>query len=313
MRNIDFTSTKWTKSALLGLSIALGTGLGGFISSPQTTLAATVNATESAKVYNQFENYLKNPGNLGLARNYLINHINEAGIWRGTVMTLHLENAQMSHLLSFSEKIYPEKVQKAIDNAFRLKDYDRSKLTYSYLLSVIKDSNIRAVLIESRGKGYKIETSEGMYYPVMHYEGFKVFKPNIQKDIAAYIDIMAKESNKPTMFDAALVISWDELIARAVEKEAFIKNYPTSNRTAMVKKSLYLDRIYRGASNTPAYGYDKPNKIDPELRKAYEAALSNGIGDSSILKGIKGLVKLLDQTNNMLTSEVEKYIQEQLK
>ncbi|MDQ0194338.1 hypothetical protein [Paenibacillus wynnii] len=314
MKSKDSTSTKWRTSALLGLTLAMSTGIGtNILLSPLPVQAASVSAQESATVYNQFEKYLKNPASLAHARNYLINHIDEAGIWRGTVMTLHLENAQRAQLNSISEKIYPDKIQKAIDSAFKLKNYNRSELTYTYLLSVIKDSSIRSVLVEFRDKGYKIETSEGMYYPVMHYEGFKVFKPYIQKDIAAYIDIMAKESNKPSLFDAAIVISWDELIARSLAKESFIKKYPNSNRTASIKINLSVSYLLYGSSNTPAYGYDKPTRIDPDLRKAYDSALSKGTGDSDILKMIDGLVKLLDKTNNVLTAEVEQYIQDQLK
>ncbi|KGE17180.1 hypothetical protein [Paenibacillus wynnii] len=313
MKSKDSTSTKWRTRALLGLTIVLGTGTGAYTFSPLPAQAASVSAQQSATVYNQFEKYLKNPASLAHARNYLINHIDEAGIWRGTVMTLHLENAQRAQLNSISEKIYPDKIQKAIDSAFKLKNYNRSELTYTYLLSVVKESNIRSVLIELRDKGYKIETSEGMYYPVMHYEGFKVFKPYIQKDIAAYIDIMAKESNKPSLFDAAIVISWEELIARSLEKEVFIKKYPKSNRMASIQINLSVSYLFYGSSNTPAYGYDKPTRIDPDLRKAYDSALSKGTKDSDILKMIDGLVKLLDKTNNVLTADVEQYIQDQLK
>ncbi|WP_410511134.1 hypothetical protein PaeBR_13555 [Paenibacillus sp. BR2-3] len=304
---------KWKKGALLGLALALGTGTGATIYSPLPVEAASVTAQSSAAVYNQFEKYVKNPASLAHARKYLINHIDEAGVWHATLMTLHLENAQMAQLAGFSEKLYPEKVQKAIDSAFRQKNYKRSELTYTYLLSVIKDSGIRAVLMESRDKGYKIETSEGMYYPVMHYEGFKVFKPYINKDIAAYIDIMAKESNRPTMFDAAIVISWDELISRALEKEAFVTKYPNSNRTARIKNNLSLGLIYYGSSNTLAYGYESPLKINADLRKAYEKALQNGADGSDILKGIEGLLKLLDKSDNELTPAVKKYIEDQLK
>jgi len=313
MKTIHNHSPKWTRGMLLGLSIALGTGTGMLTVHPSSVQAESVRAQTSAAVYNQFEKLVKNPASLAQARNYLINHIDEAGVWRGTVMTLHLENAQKAYLNTFSEKMYPEKVQMAIDVAYKAKKYDRSQITYTYLLSVIKDSTTRAVLIEARDKGFKVETSEGMYYPVMHYEGFKVFKPYIQKDIAAYIDIMAKESNSPTMFDAAIVISWDELISRALENEAFLAEYPTSNRTTIIKLNLYVGGLFYGSSNTPAYGYDKPTRIDPDLRKAYDSALSKGTGNSRILKSIEGLVKLLDKSNNVLTAEVETYIQAQLK
>jgi hypothetical protein len=313
--NYESLSQKWKKGALLSLALALGTGAGVTAFSPQPVEAASVSAQSSVAVYNQFEKYVKSPASLGQARKYLINHIDEVNLWQATIMTLHLENAQMAHLDTFSKKLYPEKIQKAIDSALRAKDYQRSELTYTYLLSVIKDSSIRAVLIESRDKGYKIETSEGMYYPVMHYEGFKVFKPYITKDIAAYIDIMARESNKPTIFDAAIVISWNELISRTLEKEAFVKKFPNSNRTLRIKNNLSqsLGLVFYGSSNTPAYGYEKPMKLDPELREAYDKAVGTGSPSSGVIKKIKGLLELLDKSGNELTPAIESYIENLLK
>lgn len=143
-------------------------------------------------------------------------------------------------------------------------------LTYTTLLNTIKDAKIRSVLIEGRDKGYKLETSEGMYYPVMHYEGLKVFKPYITKDIAAYIDIMATESNQPSVFDGAIAIPWTELTNRALALEDFVTKYPASNRSAALQKELLFatSRLLYGTSNTPAYDYDA-QVIKPLILKSH--------------------------------------------
>ncbi|WP_379127127.1 hypothetical protein [Paenibacillus sp. sgz500958] len=271
--------------------------------------AAAVTTQENSAVYRQFQQYLKNPATLAQARKYLINHIDEVSVWNATVMTLHLENAQKAQLAAFAEKIYSQDVQIAIEEAAKKKD-----LTYTGLLSVIKDPKIRAILVESRDKGYKIRNSEGMSYPVMNYEGFKVLKPFITKDIAEYINIMARESSRPSMSDAAVVISWEELISRALAQEVFVKTYPNSNRTAVMKQEYgySLSRVFYGSSNTPAYDSadgGKTGKLDPELRQAYEEALKNGTGSSSLLAAIEGLLKLLDTTGDVLTPDVEKYLE----
>ncbi|NUU62239.1 hypothetical protein [Paenibacillus agri] len=303
-----YVGYRWSRGILLGLSVLLGTGTGASVFQPQAADAAA--AQQTATVYKQFEKYVKNPDSLAQARNYLINHIKDVGVWQATVMTLHLENAQVAQLPIFSEKMYGEKVQTTIRAAAQPKE-----LTYTGLLSKITDPNVRAVLIEARDKGYKLDSSEGMYYPVMHYEGFKIFKPFIQKDIAEYIDLMAVESNQPMTRDAAIVIGWDQVISRTLSKEAFVKKYPASNRKEAVKLKLSLSRVFFGASNTPAYDgpVGEPPKLNPKLRAAYETALNNGPGSSELLQTIAKLLELLDSSNDELTPEVQQFLDKHVK
>lgn len=297
----------WKQVGLLSAVIALGSVpvLGSLSTAP--VLAAT--GTETAKIYNQFQQYVQKPSTLAQARNYLINHIDEVDTWTATRMTLQLENALKAHLAVYSEKVFPDNVQKAMNSAFT----QNKSLTYTSLLNTIKDSKIRSVLMEGRDKGYKMETSEGMYYPVMHYEGFKIFKPYITKDIAAYIDIMATESNHPSIFDGAVMISWTELMNRALALEEFVTKYPSSNRTAVIQKELLVatSLLLHGSNNTPAYDYDAL-VIEPELRQAYGDAIKNGPGNSRILAILEKLLSMLDTTNNRLTPDIEKFIKESL-
>ncbi|NGM80874.1 hypothetical protein G5B47_00455 [Paenibacillus sp. 7124] len=321
MKTLGQSSAKIKRNALLGLAIILGTGGSSAAiaeSVSATPPAAAVTSEQSLGVYNQFQKYLKNsaktPYSLIQARNYLLNNLKRADSWRATVMVLQLENAQKARLNAFSEKFFPEKVQKAIDAAYR-KGGRETGLTYSSLLKYITDNSVRSLLTESYGYGYKLETSEGMYYPVMHYEGFKYFKPYIGKDIAAYIDLMAADSNKPALSDAAIIIPWNELINRTLALEAFVKAYPTSNRTAAVKEKLRLMEtfVFFGSNNTPAYQYGaqgEPTIIDPELKQAYEKAVLNGAGDSSVLKTIQSVLGMLDASGDKWNGNIEKFLRD---
>ncbi|WP_342565987.1 hypothetical protein NST84_13090 [Paenibacillus sp. FSL R7-0345] len=302
MKRLQKTLAKTGRAVLLGAAITLAGGT--FTAGAQPVSAAS--AADAQAVYNQFRKYVSNPSSLAQARKYLINHIDEAGSWYATVMTLQLENAQKAELGRFSEKIYPERVQKVLMEADITND-----LTYTQLLQRIKDTGVRRLIEETWDKGYKLESSEGMYYPVMHYEGFKVFKPYIGKDISAYIDIMATESNKPATFDAAVVISWDELVGRAAIMSDFVQDYPKSNRNAAVKEELSytLPMVLLGADNTPAYDYET-NELDPELRRAYDDVLQEGPGDNKVLNIIAKLIPLLDASGNKHTEEVSAYLEQ---
>ncbi|WP_379141875.1 hypothetical protein [Paenibacillus sp. sgz500992] len=301
---ITFNS-KWGKALLLAAVIAVGSGVSGVGVSDVSAASPSV----SKAVYKQFQKYVNKPSSLIQARKYLINHIAEAGVWDASLMTLQLENAQQAEYSLISEKIYPDNVQNAIQAA----DIKKG-LTYTGLLSVIKDEKIRRVLIESRDKGYKIEASEGMYYPVIYYEGFKVFKPYINKDIAAYIDIMAAESNHPATYDAGITIPWEELISRAAIMADFADNYPGSNRIAVIRQELgyAVYRVFYGAENTPAYDFES-NTLYPEVRKAYDDVLLDGTGNNKVLVILEQLLPMLDATGNKLTPEIEAFLKTALK
>lgn len=311
MSRLSHYSQPLKKTLVLALSIAVITGAAMVSVKPERAAAAsptTINQAASSAIYNKFERYVKNASSLAAARNYLINNIGRVTVSQATIMTLHLENAQKAHLNAFSEKWYPENIQKIIGQA-----YQKKGDSFPGLLSVVKDSKTRALLIETRDKGYKLETSEGMYYPVMHYQGFKQFKSYIKKDIAAYIDLMAVESNDPMMNDGAIVIGWDEVIDRALLVEDFLEKYPTSNRAAVIRNeySYMKSRVFYGASNTPAYDSEdgKTLTIDADVRKAYEAAIDKGTSNSELIQSLEQLIELLNSSNGVRTKEVDRFLE----
>lgn len=300
------TSKQMRWFMVLGCSIMLVTGTGLAIEEPQQAYA--LQAEKQTNVYNHFQSLIRKPSTLGQARKYLINHIDEAGRWHATVMVLQLENALKAELDRSRERLYTEEFRQAMDAA-----YLKSGLTYTALLKNITNKKLYAQLVTYRDQGYSIRTSEGVYYPVIHYEGFKLFKPYVSNDIADYIGIMAAESNKGTISDAALTISWKELLSRALDMEKFMDRHQVSNRREAVKLKLWgaKARLLYGSSNTPAYDntvYGEPAVLDSELRKAYEDAVANGTGSSGLLQMIEQLLKLLDNNGNQLTEEVQSFI-----
>ncbi|MFX3632704.1 MAG: hypothetical protein ACE3L7_06480 [Candidatus Pristimantibacillus sp.] len=312
MSRLSQYSQPLKKTIVLGLSIALVAGAALVTIKPERAAAAsptTINQTTSSAIYNKFERYVKNASTLATARNYLINNIGRVSVSQATIMTLHLENAQKAQLDAFSEKWYPENIQKIINQAYQQKGD-----SFPGLLSVVKDSKTRALLIETRDKGYKLKTSEGMYYPVMHYQGFQQFKSHVKKDIAVYIDVMAVESNNPMMNDGAIVIGWDEVIDRALQIEDFLKNYPNSNRGAVIRNefSYMKSRVFYGASNTPVYDSadGKVLKLETEVREAYEAAIAKDTGGSKLIESLEQLLDLLDGTDGVRTKEVDTFLEQ---
>ncbi|WP_068618801.1 hypothetical protein [Paenibacillus tuaregi] len=307
-----------TKACLaVGLSAAVTVGAAGasLVSVNPASAAGSKTAVRVSPtdVYQTFESYVKKSSKLAQARQYLIKNIGKVSPARATTMVLHLENAQKAQLESVSEKFYPSNVQKVLDSAYRKK----KDLSYTALLGQIKDSKTRKLLAEARDKGYKVGTGEGMYFLTMDYAGFKQFGRHVTKDIAAYIDIMAEETNKPALSDAAVVISWSELIKRGLAMESFVSKYPGSNRAKAVALAYngIKFNIFYGSSNTPVYKENSKNEyttLKPEIRKAYEAAVKQGTKNSKLLASIGHVLEMLKKSDELWTKELDRYLKKQV-
>ncbi|MCP1185238.1 hypothetical protein [Paenibacillus sp. 1781tsa1] len=307
---------RWNQPAKLGLlAMALGCTAIGSTLTTSTTLAAPVPASKA--VYHQFQTYrteaVKSTASVAKARKYLMNHIDKVGPWQATLMTLQLENMQNMKLADMDNQMYTEQFQQALSRAHEQLGYEQ-KLTYSRLLKEIKDPSVRKVLQEASDLGFKLETSEGLYYPIINYEIYQKFKPFVKADIAAYIDIMATESNQMTTADAGIIISWNELIQRTLEKEAFLNNFPNSNRISTVKQWLFVEYVFYGSDNTPVYDWYTDEEIrtmDPEVKKAYEKALAKREPntESVLLDTMEKILLILKQNNDELTPEIRAIIE----
>ncbi|MFP4976133.1 hypothetical protein ACE6ED_12090 [Paenibacillus sp. CN-4] len=271
-------------------------------------------AANAAKVFNQFERYVKDPQQLAMAVKYLKNHVDEVDKWTGTRMTLQLENAQNALLGTVSERFYPEAIQDELGKAYT----KHQTLSLGKLMNSggLKDKT-HNLLYQLSQTGYKLETSEGLYYPVLDYDAYKTLKPYIGKDIGIYIDLMAAESNQPSTYDAGVVIPWSELIDRAAAAGDFVKRYPGSSRIKNVKEmyGLYKSHLLFGDSNTPAYdsfsGEQAEPELDAELREAYELAVKKLPAGSELKAMLKQLLVLLDESGNKLTPKIQRYLDEQ--
>lgn len=297
---------KWI-SAGLSSTIAF-VGLGFTVSSvlpPQQTEAAALTVTTSS--YDQFGQRLKKPSTLGWAKSTLINNIDEFSLHQATIATLHLENAQKAYLPTAQQRMETAAIQKDINKVYE------PGMTMNTVRSKVTSSKTKIVLQDLNSIGYKLETSEGMFYPVMDYKSYKVFKPYVKPDIQAYIDLMATESQQPATADAALQIGWDEVLERTLAREAFLTKYKGSNRTAAVKEAFILARMYTfyGTNNTPLFDYDSMN-INSEAKVAYEKALadktSSEIKASEVLTQLQEFLKLLEQTNDTKTQVINDFL-----
>ncbi len=212
-------------------------------------------------------------------------------------MILAAEAVQQRDLPRMEEALAAEATQRKLDELYRT-SFDFANL------GSIGDAALRDLLGQLRTGGYKVETAEGMYFPVIDYGAYRRYRGFAPADIAAYIDLMATESDRMPAKDGALVVGWDEVVRRALAQEHFLKDYGDSPKRGAVK-DLYgrsLAFIFYGANNTPLFDYES-KAMNPKAREAYAAVG----GDSPLAAGIRGYMDILAKHGYRLTAEVEDY------
>lgn len=216
------------------------------------------------------------------------------------IMLGELEKAQKNYLPKLEEKYYPDALQISLRKVYK-PGFDLNKI------DDIQDAELKSLLVETRDMGYRVETAEGMYFPIMNYEYLKKYSPYASEDMKEYIDIMSVETNKVPAKDAALVIGWDEVIQRALAQENFIIKYGSSAKVESMKElqKKYITFMLYGLNNTPLFSYDTKT-IDPEAKDTYLKAVKAN-GDSELMQMLGKYMEIIEKSNYKLSDEVDKF------
>ncbi|MED5016805.1 hypothetical protein P9847_05745 [Paenibacillus chibensis] len=307
---MKFNKSAITAAALIAaISLQAGAGAIHAAGTSATTKTVTASVSASAKaahqnaIYNQMMKLLKSPSKQAEALSYMEKNIYQVTPWQASLMALKLENAEKANLDAWNDKFFKESVQSKLMKLMKSGD------DLTSLINKTSDKNLKALFKGARDSGYRLETSEGMFYLVVDYPRFQKVRSYVTADIKSYIDIMTAETKAPFANDAALSIGWTEVTKRALAQEAFVKTFPHSNRTAQVNNlyTQYLSISMSGLNNTPLFDYDT-HKVDAKAKAALQAAVSKGdVTKSGYLKKIKGFLEVLDKNNDVLTPEVDKY------
>ncbi|MDF2592659.1 MAG: hypothetical protein K0S75_2125 [Clostridia bacterium] len=212
-----------------------------------------------------------------------------------------LEKLQNEYLLKLEEKYYENtEIQAALSKIYLAKKdmNDPNNLGTEALKNLIN---------ETIKGGYKVETAEGMFFPIVNYSVYKRYSAFLPEDFNAYIELMSVESDKVPAKDAALVIGWDELLQRALKQEAFINKYSDSDKLSEVSKlyDKYKTFVFLGLNNTPLFAYEG-NVMVENAKKVY-ADIDFTTNDSQLKKELKKFMELLKASNYKLTPEIDKF------
>lgn len=229
--------------------------------------------------------------------NQKISHLSQEN---ASIMLNELEKAQKNYLPELEEKFYSDDVQNEM-NSLNMTGFNMDQI------NDVNNQELKNLLLEAKDSGYKIETAEGMHFPIINYETYKTFSPSATPDMKDYLDIMAVESAEVPAKDAALVIGWDEILHRAIEQEKFLNQYPDSPKNNDVKElyQKYVLFLLYGLNNTPLFSYESHTMAD-EAKNVYMNAIDN-YNNSELVENIRSFLDVLEKNNYKLTDEVDQF------
>jgi hypothetical protein len=255
------------------------------------------NQEKAETIMNDFQTLIRKDPSVEETANFLNNNIFNVSQEDASKMVDEFEKNQKKNLPQFEELFNSDSIQKKINSEYQ------SIINQAE----IKDGELKEFLTKTTNSGYKIETAEGSFFPIINYEFYKKFSSYVTPDIKDYIEIMAVESNKAPAKDAEFVIGWNEIIKRALEQEKFLNTHKDSVKTAEIRQlyQKYLRFSLIGVDNTPLFRYDTKTMVD-NAKEVYINAVKDTAA-SDYLKTLNGFLDLVKNSNFKLTQEVEQY------
>ncbi|MBN2853047.1 MAG: hypothetical protein JXQ23_09975 [Clostridia bacterium] len=167
-----------------------------------------------------------------------------------------------------------------------------------------EDPDIKALTASMLETGYKVETSEGSFFPVVDYSFYKKYSDYLTDEYKEYIDIMAVETDSPAAKDAGLYITYADILDRLLSQEAYISTYSDSPRLDVMRQQYarYVYFLLYGADNTPAFFYES-HMMNDDAKTIYTTVLSNTT-DSNVAVIMAPYIAILERNNFTLTDEV---------
>jgi len=211
------------------------------------------------------------------------------------------ESAQMDVLPTYQDAFLNDPIQSIL-------------LTYSIedlRQNLVQEVEISDLLKEAASIGYKIEAVEGTVAPYVDYGYFARFNPYSTKSTGAFYTLMKTESDNPSQKDAALLISWEEVLQRGMNFESFLQNYPGSFYAERANMHLegYSYISINGTANVPLFDYDT-NIMNAEAKAAYLTFVGKE-QKTTFAEGVKTFVLLLEKHQFIKTAEIEAFISHQ--
>lgn len=216
---------------------------------------------------------------------------------------LTLEENQLDYHWVLEDKYYADmSVQEMMFQEF----IKTEKLESLYTM---ENSKVKALMEDTRNNGFRVETTEGVFMPVLDYQKHLQYQQYVEADLKDYIQLRFVESSQIAAKDASLMISWEQVLERALSQEAFLKAYPDSLKWKDVRRLLsnYEFFLLFGVDNTPLFSYQN-GIMDPQVKSIYEKTIADPKNkDSQIVTMLSDYRKLLEASGWKVSPQVEQF------
>lgn len=252
----------------------------------------------SEDVINEFGEILAGNGEIEELVNFVDENISKVTSIEGDQMV-----SELIDKLEGSEEEYTDKLME-LDKG-NLVNLSNEEYFPKDKVEDIEDEELRKLVEELVANKYKLEASEGMYYPIVDYEGLKEYNDYVSDEIKDYIDLKAIDSNTIIVSDGALVIPHDKLAEIIIETEEYIERYAggTYSDEAERMYESKLDIYLSGLPNTPIYDYESKEVKDPILDSYVKTGSS---GDSVTSFVVAKYVNTIGENENIIDEDVLK-------
>lgn len=152
--------------------------------------------------------------------------------------------------------------------------------------------------------GYKVETSEGMYYPIVDYSVLYQYEDKVTSNVQKYLRLMKRQSDIMAYSDAAVVVPWSELGERLLMAEELLSlDIPQTMQERVQQEFKWgIQSFVFGTNNTPVFDYEDRVIRDSEILESFKKVADNG---GMIVKPImEGYLQVLEKENNVGTDKV---------
>jgi hypothetical protein len=267
-------------------------------------------SADSNAIQSGFDSLVLKEKDISVIRKYIDDNFTKASEATATHMALKLEELQKAYLPELDKKFQEEGMQAKLVEFF---GSQLNKRPDEIPVSDAKDPGVKELLTGAINAGFRVETAEGMYYPMLDYRNYIGYVSRVSPDIGLYYNIMAIESSQVPAKDAAIIIGWDQIAARAFAQENFLSAHPDSQKAADIKQlyKKYVSFTFLGANNTPLFKYDT-KMMDANAKEAYkkltaEAGKSGSIKEGSYMDKLVKFMQQAEKEGYKLTDSMDKF------
>lgn len=154
--------------------------------------------------------------------------------------------------------------------------------------------------------GFRLETGEGMIFPVVDPAPFNVFfLSKVTPAMRAYLEQQLKEQNQQAFDDGGIIVSLEILADRAAFWEKFNKenpNFALSDRT--IESQRWLELVMtNGSDNSPVFDFET-QAVRPDFPKVW-AYIQERYPNTDLAQQVKTFSALVAAEGNKRTAKVE--------